>query len=70
MNEIEWLHNWCACSEFGSGSHSRTLTPRKRGPARCSGCYSLSSLSVLVNIQVRVMLRTSVSLRMSGGKGG
>ena len=34
------------------------------------GCYSLSSLSLLVNVQVRVMLRTSVSLAMSGGKTG
>ena len=35
----------------------------------CADSYSLSSLSVLVKIQVRVMLRTSSSLRMSGGNG-
>jgi hypothetical protein len=38
-------------------------------PACCSGCYSLSSLSVEVNVQVRVMVRMSVSLVMLGGRG-
>jgi len=38
-------------------------------PARCSDGYSLSSLSVEVNVQVRVMVRISTSLVMLGGSG-
>jgi hypothetical protein len=40
------------------------------GQPLVDGYSPLSSLSLLVKVQVRVMLRISVSLAMSGGKGG
>lgn len=72
------------CEEQGEGKEKRQknagrlhggahLNKDRRGGQPIMGIalqtYSLSSLSASVNVHVRVMLRISVSRRMSGGSG-